>query len=264
MEQTFEIGYVFQFIPKLISTLGTTLTIVAGAVLLGLAAGFLAALPRLYRVPVLQRVSQLYVSFFRGTPILIQLFLFYFGLPEALKQIGIDVSKAPVLFFVILTYGLHTGAAVCEMIRAAVGSVDRGQVEAAYAVGMNGYRAFTRIVFPQAIVIALPIFSNLLLALTKETSLAFSLGIMEMTGKAQSLSTLTQHFVEAYLSLALVYLAVCFLLEKLLLGVEWRLLRHERQESETRAWFRSWKKIKWRRYSSEFPLERKEARSYEA
>ncbi|MBW5449278.1 ABC transporter permease subunit [Cohnella sp. CFH 77786] len=253
MEQPFDIGYVFHFIPKLLSTLGTTLSIVAGSLLLGLAVGLLAALPRLYRVPVLQRVSRLYVSFFRGTPILIQLFLLYFGLPELLKQAGADISKTPVIVFVILTYGLHAGASVCEMIRAAVTAVDRGQVEAAYAVGMTGYRAFTRIVFPQAIAIALPVFSNLLLALTKETSLAFTLGVMEMTGKAQSLTTLTQHFLEAYLALALVYFAVCFTMEKLLLRAERRLLKHERQESEARKRFRSWKKLQWRRYSPEFP-----------
>jgi len=265
MEQTFEIGYVFQFMPKLISTLGTTLSIVAGAVLLGLVVGLLAALPRLYHVPVLQRASQLYVSFFRGTPILIQLFLFYFGLPEVLKQIGVDLSKTPVLFFVILTYGLHTGSAVCEMIRAAVASVDRGQVEAAYAVGMNGYQAFTRAVLPQAAAIALPVFSNMLLALVKETSLAFTLGVMEMTGKAQSLTTLTQHFIEAYLALALVYLVLCIGLEKLLLWAERRLLKHERQRDEARGRFRSWNKFKRRRQVPEyFPIDRKEAGGYEA
>lgn len=230
MVQDFDFAYLFQFVPKLLSTLGTTLFIVAGAAALGLAAGLLAALPRLYRVPVLQRISQVYVSFFRGTPILIQLFLFYYGLPELLKPAGIDVTKAPVLFFVILTYGLHTGAYVSETIRAAVTSVDRGQVEAAYAVGMTGYQAFSRIVLPQALALALPVFANTLLGLLKDTSLAFTLGVMEMTGKAQTLATLTQHFAEAYLSLALIYLAVSFFLEKLMLRAENRLLRHEKRE----------------------------------
>ncbi|AZN42812.1 amino acid ABC transporter permease [Paenibacillus albus] len=233
MGATFDISYVFQFIPKLLHTLGTTLFIVAGAMLLGLLFGFIAALPRLYKVPVLQRISQVYASFFRGTPILIQLFLFYYGLPEVLKLIGLDLSKAPVLFFVILTYGLHIGSYVSETIRSAVTSVDRGQVEAAYAIGMTGYQAFTRIVMPQALGIAVPVLSNVLIGLLKDTSLAFTLGVMELTGKSQTLASVTRHFIESYIALALVYLVISMILERLLLVAERRLLRHEKREDAT-------------------------------
>src|SRR5690606_9881287 len=110
-------------------------------------------------------------------------------------------------------------------------AVDRGQVEAAYALGMTGPQAFRRIVAPQALAIAVPVLSNFTLALLKDTSLAFTLGVMEMSGKAQSLAVLTQHFIEAYLALAIVYLAVAIILEKLLLAAENRLLRHERPET---------------------------------
>ncbi|SFJ02950.1 L-cystine transport system permease protein [Paenibacillus sp. UNC496MF] len=233
MGEKFDIGFIFAFIPKLAGTLQTTLLIVAGSLLTGLIVGLLAALPRLYKVPVLQRISQLYASFFRGTPILIQLFLFYYGLPEVLKLVHLDLSRAPVLLFVILTYGLHTGAYVSETIRSAVASVDRGQVEAAYAVGMSGYQAFTRIVMPQALAIAVPVLSNVVLALLKDTSLAFSLGVMEMTGKSQSLASLTNHFVESYISLALIYLVISIVLERLLLILERRLLRHESKPADS-------------------------------
>ncbi|QHT62632.1 amino acid ABC transporter permease [Paenibacillus lycopersici] len=242
MGEKFDISYVFTFFPKLLSTLQTTLFIVAGALLAGLIVGFVVALPRLYKVPVLQRLAQIYASFFRGTPILIQLFLFYYGLPEVLKLAGIDVSRTPVLAFVILTYGLHTGAYVSETIRSAVTSVDRGQVEAAYSVGMSGFQAFRRIVLPQALAIAVPVLANVTLALLKDTSLAFSLGVMEMTGKTQTLATLTNHFVESYISLALIYLVISIVLERLLLLLERRLLRHEKRPVESyaaprRGWF---------------------------
>lgn len=224
----FDISYVFSFVPKLASTLLLTLGIVAGSLLSGLLFGLIAALPRLYRIPVLQQASVAYASFFRGTPILIQLFLIYYGLPELLKMAHIDVTRTPVLVFVILTYGLHTGAFVSETIRGAVMAVDRGQVEAAYALGMTGPQAFLRIAAPQALAIAVPVLANQTLALLKDTSLSFTLGVMEMSGKAQSLARITQHFLEAYLALALLYLAVAFILEKLLLAAERRLLRHER------------------------------------
>lgn len=239
MEQQFDITYVFRFIPKLLTTLNLTLTIVAGALLIGLAAGFLAALPRLYRVPVLSQLSALYVSFFRGTPILIQLFLFYYGLPELLKLIHIDVAKAPVVLFVILTFGLNAGAYLSETIRGSVAAVDRGQVEAAYSVGMTGYQAFTRIVLPQALAIAVPVFTNLVLSMLKETSLAFTLGVMELSGKAQTLGALTQHFIETYIALALIYLAISLTLERLLRLAERRLQRGLYREPEPAGLFAS-------------------------
>lgn len=110
MGAPFDYTYIFSYFPKLLSTLGITLLIVTGSLLVGIIIGFLIALPRLYRIPVLNTMARVYVSFFRGTPILIQLFLFYYGLPEIMKLAHIDISKAPVLLFVISAYGLHTGA----------------------------------------------------------------------------------------------------------------------------------------------------------
>ena len=246
----FDIAYVFTFMPKLASTLLLTLGIVAGSLGSGLLFGLIAALPRLYRIPVLEQIAVAYASFFRGTPILIQLFLIYYGLPELLKMVHIDITRLPVLVFVILTYGLHTGAFVSETIRGAILAVDRGQVEAAYALGMTGPQAFLRVAAPQALAIAVPVLANQTLALLKETSLAFTLGVMELSGKAQSLARITQHFLEAYLALALIYLAVAFVLEKLLLALERRLLRHERPE-ETAGRFRLLKGLTLRRPASE-------------
>jgi len=233
MGATFEIQYVFEYFVKLLPYIRISLLIVAASIALGLIFGLLAALPRLYRVPVLQRLSQLYASFFRGTPILIQLFLLYYGLPELLKIAGIDITRLPVLAFVILVYGLHSGAYVSEGIRAAVTAVDRGQVEAAYAVGMTGFQAFTRIVFPQAVAISVPILANLVIATLKDTSLAFTLGVMELTGKSQTLATMSRHFIETYIALAAVYFILSFALEKLFLLAERRMLKHEPPPAET-------------------------------
>ncbi|MBO9600453.1 MAG: ABC transporter permease subunit, partial [Cohnella sp.] len=133
----------------------------------------------------------------------------------------------PVLLFVIAAYGLHSAAYISEGIRAAVTAVDKGQVEAAYAVGMSGFQAFSRIVFPQALAISVPILANLVIATLKDTSLAFSLGVMELTGKSQTLFTVSRHMIESYLALALIYLGISMILERLFLLAERRLLRHE-------------------------------------
>ncbi|MBN2979802.1 MULTISPECIES: amino acid ABC transporter permease [Cohnella] len=227
-----ELRYVLEFIPKLLGSLHTTLLIVAASMALGLAIGLVVALPRLYKVPLLKQLSQLYVSFFRGTPILILLFLIYYGLPELLKLVEVDVSRTPVIFFVILTYALHSAAYLSEAIRAAVEAVDRGQTEAAYAVGMTGFQAFRRVVLPQALAVSVPVLANQVIANLKDTSLAFSLGVMEMTGKAQSLVAATQHFIEAYVSLAAIYFVISLILERLFRTAERKLLKFERPDRE--------------------------------
>lgn len=227
MSRRFDITYVFDFIPKLLAYLNITLLIVGSSILLGLIIGMLVALPRLYNVPVLKRISQVYVSFFRGTPILIQLFLIYYGLPTILQWINIDISRIAVLYFVILAYALNSGAFISEMIRASVSAVDRGQIEAAQSIGMSGYQTFTRIILPQALAISIPLFGNLVIGNLKDTSLAFTLGVMEMTGRSQTLGTATQHFVETYIALSLIYFVISMILEQGFLWLERRLHRHE-------------------------------------
>ncbi|BBI35557.1 amino acid ABC transporter permease [Cohnella abietis] len=227
MYQSLDFHFVLDYFIKLLPFVRISLVIVVCSVALGLVAGFIVALPRLYSIPVLQRVSQLYASFFRGTPILIQLFLIYYLLPELLKLVGADVTRAPALVFVIIAYGLHNAAFVSEGIRAAVSAVDRGQVEAGYALGMTGRQAFFRIVFPQALAIAMPILGNLVIATLKDTSLAFTLGVMELSGKAQTLPLMSQRFMETYIALAIIYYLISLVLEKLFRRAELRLLRHE-------------------------------------
>lgn len=221
----FEFKYVWEYFIKLLPAIDITLIIVASSIVIGLGIGFIIAIPQLYNIPILKQLSQIYLSFFRGTPVLIQLFLFYYGLPEILKLFAIDTSKVPALYFVILTYSLHSGAFMSEMIRAAITAVDRGQVEAAYAIGMTGPQAFIRIMLPQALAIALPVFANLVIANLKDTSLAFTLGIMELTGKSQTLAVMSRHFIETYLSLAIIYFIISFVLEKLFRLLERRLQR---------------------------------------
>ncbi|RJE90353.1 amino acid ABC transporter permease [Paenibacillus sp. 1011MAR3C5] len=258
-QHPFDISYVFEYFVRLLPSLRITLYIVGSSILLGLIVGLLVALPQLYRVPVLQRLARIYLSFFRGTPILIQLFLFYYGMPELLKLIHIDISKTSTLFFVILTYSLHSGAYISEVIRGAVTAVDRGQVEAAYAMGMNGYQAFVRIVMTQALAISIPVFANVVLGNLKDTSLAFSLGILEITGKAQTIGTLSQRFAEIYLSLAFLYFIICFVLERLFFRLERRLLRHE-HSADAEQRLRRMEGSFFGRMSSAAKLRNKEAR----
>ncbi|WP_248923992.1 amino acid ABC transporter permease [Paenibacillus hamazuiensis] len=228
MGKAFDPLLIWEYLPKLLQYLPTTLLILAASVLLGVAIGLLLALIRLYRLPVLNQLVIAYVSFTRGTPILIQLFLVYYGIPELLRLISIEVSDIHALVFVIVTYGLHFAAFFSEVVRAAVLSVDRGQMEAAHAVGMTGRDAFFRIVFPQALMVAFPNFANLVVSSLKDTSLAFSLGVMDMVGRAETLGT-SGHFLEIFIALGIIYYAICVLLERGFAIAERRLQRHERE-----------------------------------
>ncbi|MFD0587447.1 amino acid ABC transporter permease [Paenibacillus sp. GCM10027627] len=259
-QQQFDLANIFDYMVQLLPFLRITLFIVVSSILIGVLVGFLVALPRLYEIPVLKRLSQVYVSFFRGTPILIQLFLFYYGVPELLKLVGIDASRTSVLVFVILTYSLHSGAYISEVIRGAVKAVDRGQVEAAYSVGMNGFQAFSRIVLPQALAIAIPVFANVVIGNLKDTSLAFTLGVMEISGKAKTIGALTQQFIEIYIALSLIYFVLSYVLQKLFFWVEKALLRHE-PNIEIVTWGARLSKWRFRKMVPAATISNKEARS---
>ncbi|NEW05087.1 amino acid ABC transporter permease [Paenibacillus sp. SYP-B3998] len=228
MGKSFDITLVLDFLPKLLYYLPLTLLILVASLAIGFALGLLIALTRLYRIPVLSQISVVYVSFIRGTPILIQLFLVFYGLPMLLQIVQVDISRMDPIYFVIITYGLSIAAFKSENIRAAVNSVDRGQTEAAYAVGMTGTQSFLRIVVPQALLIAFPNFANSVIGFLKDTSLAFSIGVMDMMGRGQTLIAATAHTLEVYISLTIIYYITVLLFEKVFKVTEFKLQKHER------------------------------------
>ncbi|UOY92378.1 amino acid ABC transporter permease [Ectobacillus sp. JY-23] len=229
MGQAFDIALVLNFFPKLISYLHITLLILVVSVLLGIVIGFIVALPRIYHIPVARQIAAVYVSFMRGTPILIQLFLIFYGLPAILEWIYIDLSRVDPLVFVIITYALSSGASFSEIIRGGVANVEKGQAEAAYTIGMNEKQTFIRIVLPQALVTSFPNFANSVIGFLKDTSLAFTIGVMDMLGRGDTLISATAHALEVYITLSIIYYLIAILLEKLFTLSESKLQRHKQQ-----------------------------------
>ncbi|RTE10241.1 amino acid ABC transporter permease [Paenibacillus whitsoniae] len=227
MGKPFDYSLIWVYLPKLLSYLHVTLFIVLASVVCGILLGLIIALPRLYRIPVLNRLVIIYISYTRGTPILIQLFLVYYGVPELLKAIGIDVSDVQPLVFVILTYALHFAAYFSEIVRASVNAVDRGQAEAGYAIGMTSYAVLMRIVLPQAWKVALPNVANLTIGTLKDTSLAYTLGVMDLVGRAEMLGT-TYHFLEIWIALSIIYYAIVLILEQIYHRFERKVNRFEK------------------------------------
>lgn len=227
MGKAFDIELIFTSIPQLLSYLHITIWILIASLVIGSTLGLFIALPRIYKVPVLSQIAAVYISFMRGTPILIQLFLVFYGIPALLQLIHIDVSRMAPLVFVIITYSLSTAASFSEMMRGAINSVDKGQTEAAYSIGMSGKQTFTRIVLPQALVVAFPNFGNLVIGSLKDTSLAFTIGVMDMMGRGDTIIAATAHAVEVYIALAIIYYLVAIILEKFFVKSEQNLQKHD-------------------------------------
>ncbi|MGX9857068.1 amino acid ABC transporter permease (plasmid) [Limimaricola variabilis] len=196
-----DFDYMLGLVPVLLGYVPLTLGMALAGMALALVLASLLAVERVAKLPVLDPLVVLFISFFRGTPLLVQLFLFYYGLPQVmsfLTQIN-GVTAA------IMGLTLHFSAYMAESIRAAITGVDRSQWEAAQAVGMTQSQLMARIVLPQAARIAAPTLVNYFIDMIKGTSLAFTLGVTEMMGATQKEAAGSFLYFEAFLVVALIY-----------------------------------------------------------
>ncbi|ANE42631.1 amino acid ABC transporter permease [Deinococcus puniceus] len=218
MDITLILNSAVQSLPVLVQGAGITLGFALAAMVLGLPLGFAVALARLSRFAALRWITSIYVSFIRGTPLLVQIFVIYYGLPS----FGITLN--PVVGGV-LALTLNAGAYLSETIRGAIQSVPRGQREAATSLGLNGAQTMRLIVLPQAMRVAAPSLGNSLIGLVKDTSLVSVITVVELLRSAQLVIARTFEPFGPYLMAALLYWLMSLLLEGVQRGVERRLSR---------------------------------------
>ncbi|MGO2147931.1 amino acid ABC transporter permease, partial [Halomonas sp.] len=193
--------YMWGLLPVLLSYVPLTLEMATLAMLLALVLACLLAVIRVTRVPVLNGFSLLFISFFRGTPLLVQLFLFYYGLPQLVEAlVSINGITAAVMGLT-----LHFSAYMAESIRAAIVGIDRSQTEAALSIGMTQSQLMRRIILPQATRVATPTLMNYFIDIIKATSLAFTLGVTELMGATQKEAASSFLYLEAFLLAAMIY-----------------------------------------------------------
>jgi cystine transport system permease protein len=185
----------------------------------GLAVGLGAALLRLFGPAPLAAAVRFYVWIIRGTPLLVQLFLIFYGLPS----VGITLDAFPAA---LIGFTLNIGAYTSEIIRAVIGSVPRGQWEAAYSIGMTWSQAMRRTILPQAGRVAVPPLSNTFISLVKDTSLAAAITLPELFRAAQRVVAVTYEPLILYVEAALIYLALSSVLSALQVRLERRLGRY--------------------------------------
>jgi polar amino acid transport system permease protein len=191
---------VLEGLPYIIGGIGVTLTVVAGALAMGFALGLLLAVGQVYGRPKLRRVVGVYVWFFRGIPLLVLLFLIYFGLLAALE---IDLSPFTIA---ILVLGLISSAYQSQILRGAILSVPEGQMKAARALGMSDARAIVFIVLPQALRLALPGWSNEYTVIMKDSAVTYALGVAELMARTNHTASRTYQHFWLYLLVGLIYM----------------------------------------------------------
>lgn len=265
----FDFDLVIKQIPDLLKYLPVTLELAALAMCIGIVLGLLLAVIRLKKIPVLRQIAAFYISIIRGTPAIVQLYIAYFGIPMFLKYMNLnhgtnfDISAFPGFACAVFAMGFNESAYNAETIRAALGSVDRGQIEAASAIGMTYPQMLRRIILPEAMTVALPGLGNSFIGLIKGTSLAFTCAVVEMTAQGKIMGGRTYRYFEVYVSLAIIYWAVTIIVEQLLKFLERRLELPDQidkavtSESETQE-----KEAEEHKYDSNTKFEKKLSEQY--
>ena len=221
----FDFSVVYKDFWAILKFVPITLELTAVAMVSGLVLGFIIALIRIKKIPVLNQLAGIFISMIRGTPVLVQLYITYFGIPIALKYInyyyGTDlaVSKVPPIVFAMVALSLNQAAYNSVTIRSALEAVNRGEMDAASAIGMTGGQRMFRIMIPEVVELALPSLGNSIISLVKGTSLAFSCTVVEMTAEAKILGGANYRYFEAYIALAIIYWMITIIMERVIDGI---------------------------------------------
>ncbi|MGB5823422.1 MAG: amino acid ABC transporter permease [Proteocatella sp.] len=199
---TFDLQFAIKLLPTMAKYMGVTLSLASLSILFGLTLAFFIALIINAKVKVLQQFFKIYISFFRGTPLVAQLFCLYFGLLPMMTSLTLRVSSFQAALIVM---SLNSSAYMAESLRGAISSIDKGQMEASMAVGMTYFQAMTRIILPQAFRVALPTLCSSFINVIKDTSLTFYIGVKEMMATAQLEATSSYRYIEAFVDVLFIY-----------------------------------------------------------
>ena len=201
---------------KIWSGIGTTLGLTALSLLIAIPFAFYMALLRIRGTVLGSSLTKAYVSFVRGTPIVLQILLFYSLLPSFLnvvvKSLGLDFNvfeSIDPFWYAVIIFALNTTALLSEVFRSALLSIPRGQLEAGVSIGLSPFQTYRKIIIPQAAVVALPAVCNITVNLIKGTSLAFLMTVKDVLAVGKIAASYGYNYIEAYLDVFVVYLIVC-------------------------------------------------------
>ncbi len=219
---------IWQYLPRLLegAALSVQLVIVSGAI--GLLLAIPLALGRISRNPLIAAGPYAYIFFFRGTPLLVQLFLVYYGLAQFTfirESVLWPILRDPY-WCAVITMALHTAGYIAEILRGAIQAVPGGEIEATRALGMSRLTALRRIILPRAVQIAWPAYGNEVILMLKGSALASTITLLELTGMARTIIAKTYTPVEIFMAAGAIYLLLSFVMVQGFRLIERRLNRH--------------------------------------
>lgn len=218
----FNFNLVMQSLPLLMAGAGITIKITALSVTVGILIGLFMGIARICRLRIFRLIAAIYVDFFRGTPLLVQIFLVYFALPLLTGQ------RSDPYVAAISACGLNSGAYVAEIFRSGIQSIDRGQMEAGRSLGMTWGQTMRYIVVPQAFKRVIPQLGNEFIALLKDSSLVSVIGFEELTRRGQLIIAKTYASVEIWTCVAVIYLVMTLTISRFVAFLEWRYKKDDR------------------------------------
>ena len=192
---------------KLLPFLRVTILIAFTSMALGLIFGTLLAAMKMCRIKIFKTIANLFTTFIRCTPVIVLIFLAYYGLPVLFGLAGIDINGVSKIVFSIIALTMYASGTLSEIIRPAYLSVDKGQMEAALMSALTPAQAIRLIILPQVVYVALPNFGNMIIALIQESSLAYLIGVVDVMGQAKIIDNMSYgaHIIEVYFAVSLLY-----------------------------------------------------------
>ena len=208
-----DFSYIVETFVKALAGIPVTLGIMVVSILLSFFPALFLAIGRIYQVKGVTTFSVIYLAFIRSTPAILLILFFYSLFPSLLNQflkaLGINIFELNPIYYAYVIFGLMTTGSLSEIIRSAILTVNKGQLEAALAIGMTAKQAYLRIVFPQAIRQALPNLCNLVINLVKGTSLVFVMTVKDITAIAKVEAAYGYHYFESYFVIFIIYIVIC-------------------------------------------------------
>jgi polar amino acid transport system permease protein len=207
------LNILIRFLPELLKGAVVTLELTGVGLTLGFLLGLILALMRMYGPKFLQTIAIGYIELFRGTPLLVQLFLIYYGLPS----LGLTLNQKTSAY---LALGLNSAAYQAEYLRGAIQSIGKSQMTAGRAIGLTRWQTIWFIILPQALRLVIPSWSNEPISLLKTTAVVFLIAVQDLMARGKRAVTTTYNPIGSYLAIAIIYLAMVFLIDALLKWLE--------------------------------------------
>lgn len=232
----FDVNFMYDRLGFIIAGIEYTLLVSAAGITVAIILALLGALGRLSKNPIANGIATFYVSFIRGTPLLVQIYVWYLGLPQVgqqLEQLGLTGAQKlltlPAVPAGILALGVCYGAYMTETFRAGIQSISKGQTEAAYSVGMTPGQTMRRVILPQAIRVVIPPIGNDFVAMLKDSSMVSVMGVWELTFRATKMGRRYFRSLETLTVAALIYWVMCIVLQAVQARLEAHMGRGERK-----------------------------------